>query len=578
MAFTFGFYNSLNGDRKYDAIQMSKIFDGVIRDGIFASIGAAMMVRASTGMTVVVGTGRAWFNRTWTLNDSDYPIIIAPSEVLQDRIDTIVLEIDSTVAVRANTYRVIKGTPSTNPVAPTLVTSSEKNQYPLCDIRVNRGVTSITQANITNRVGTSRTPFVTGILDTVNIDSLLAQWETQFTQWLNSLVDLIDDNVAASLAAEILVLKNSVSRIETVFVTTNATTNNTATNFAVNVLGGFPTIAKSYLIQFNATTNANATLNMNLNGAYLIRSVDGKTLAAGAIAQNSIVSISWNPGGWYQADIIQPKREIARFTNSQTWTVPAEYRNKFADVFFVAAGGGGGPGGGGVQYGSVADVHIWAMGSHGGGGGGGACGLTTNIPLSATAYPLTIGKGGSGGTIVGNAGTSGESTVGFGIIYPGGTGGGSGTASGGYGSGINTTPIVSSGGSGGNGMNGGGGGGQSSYLMTYYIAPLTGIKVAENFRSGRGGSGGSGGSNGSGGLPNNYGGPGGKALYSGTYSCVNPYEGVIYSPGGAGGNVQLPTTTNKHLVAGAGGHGGYGKLNDVVAGYNGNDGLIIIYV
>ncbi len=35
MSVTFGFYNSVNGDRKYDAIQMSSIFDGIIRDGVF---------------------------------------------------------------------------------------------------------------------------------------------------------------------------------------------------------------------------------------------------------------------------------------------------------------------------------------------------------------------------------------------------------------------------------------------------------------------------------------------------------------------------------------------------------------
>ena len=39
MSVTYGFYNSLNGDRKYDSAQISSIFDGLIVDGIFASIG-----------------------------------------------------------------------------------------------------------------------------------------------------------------------------------------------------------------------------------------------------------------------------------------------------------------------------------------------------------------------------------------------------------------------------------------------------------------------------------------------------------------------------------------------------------
>lgn len=70
MSVSYGFYNSMNGDRKYDATQMSSIFDGIINDGIYETIGDRFVVRTSGGMNVVVGTGRAWFNHTWTLNDS----------------------------------------------------------------------------------------------------------------------------------------------------------------------------------------------------------------------------------------------------------------------------------------------------------------------------------------------------------------------------------------------------------------------------------------------------------------------------------------------------------------------------
>ena len=39
MALTYGFYNSLNGDRKYNAMDISRLFDGLIKDGVFMSIG-----------------------------------------------------------------------------------------------------------------------------------------------------------------------------------------------------------------------------------------------------------------------------------------------------------------------------------------------------------------------------------------------------------------------------------------------------------------------------------------------------------------------------------------------------------
>ncbi|WP_303757690.1 hypothetical protein [Bacteroides caecimuris] len=177
---TYGFYNSKNGDRKYDAIQMSSIFDGIIRDGILQHYGTAMVVKESEGMMVNVGIGRAWFNHTWTLNDALLPLTVPISEVLLNRIDAVVLEVDSREAVRANSIKIVKGTPASSPKNPTLVKTNDRWQYPLAYIRVNAGVTSIRQANITNCVGTSACPFVTAPLEKMSIDALVAQWGDQW--------------------------------------------------------------------------------------------------------------------------------------------------------------------------------------------------------------------------------------------------------------------------------------------------------------------------------------------------------------------------------------------------------------
>lgn len=183
MAVTYGFYNSLNHDRVYDAIQVSSIFDGIINDGVYMSIGNRFVVNQLSGMNVTVGTGRAWFNHTWTLNDAIIPLNVSAANLTLNRIDTVVLEVDS--ASRVNTIKVISGTPSGSPVPPTLIRNESVNQYPLADIRVNRGVNNITQANITNRVGTSACPFVTGIIQTINIDSLVAKWSAEWEEWSN---------------------------------------------------------------------------------------------------------------------------------------------------------------------------------------------------------------------------------------------------------------------------------------------------------------------------------------------------------------------------------------------------------
>lgn len=188
MSFTFGFYNSLNGDRKYNATQMAKIFDGIINDGILMSVGSNFVVTASSGMNINVGTGRAWFNHTWSLNDTILVLTVDAAEIVLNRMDTVVLEIDARSSSRANSIKIIKGTPASSPVPATLSNADELYQYPLAYIYVASGVTEIITANITNKVGTVDTPFATGVMATVTIDDFIAQWGAEWTDWTDARV------------------------------------------------------------------------------------------------------------------------------------------------------------------------------------------------------------------------------------------------------------------------------------------------------------------------------------------------------------------------------------------------------
>lgn len=177
MAVTFGFYNSINGDRKYDAVQMSSIFDGLVLDGIYQNVGNAFLVKPSEGMTVTVDTGRAWFQHTWTLNDALLPIEVPTAEVILKRIDAIVIEVDHRQAVRMNSIHLVKGTPSSNPQRPTLVKDTDHWQYAIAYIEVPAGVTEIRSTHITYVGGTTDTPFVTAPFKTLSMDEMYAKWE-----------------------------------------------------------------------------------------------------------------------------------------------------------------------------------------------------------------------------------------------------------------------------------------------------------------------------------------------------------------------------------------------------------------
>lgn len=233
MSVSSGFFNSLNGDRKYNAAQMSAIFDGLIIDGVFASIGTAFAVKAAGGLTVNVGIGKAWFDHTWTVNDSILPMTAPEAEVLLDRIDAVVLEVNGMESVRNNTIKFVKGNPSSAPSRPTLTNEGNVHQYPLCYIYRKYGTAVINQADITPMVGTESTPFVTGILQTISLDELLGKWqdeldrftdarskevddwiaqeESDFLAWYNQMKDQLSGDVAGNLQLEID--KEEVKRI-----------------------------------------------------------------------------------------------------------------------------------------------------------------------------------------------------------------------------------------------------------------------------------------------------------------------------------------------------------------------------
>ena len=160
MALTYGFYNSVDHDRVYTATQMSQIFDGLLTDGVFENFGTNLNVIPGSGLQVLVGIGKARFNDTWTLNDTQMVLPIDPPDLLMDRIDMVILEVNHMNEVRANSIKVIKGTPATDPVAPVLVNDDFIHQYPLAYIFVKVGTINFLPENITKTVGTVSCPFV----------------------------------------------------------------------------------------------------------------------------------------------------------------------------------------------------------------------------------------------------------------------------------------------------------------------------------------------------------------------------------------------------------------------------------
>lgn len=222
---TYGFYNSINHDRRYDAVQVSQLFDGLIRDGVYQSIGERFRVTPiANSMELSVGAGRAWLNHTWTLNDNAYVLPINnPADAALPRIDTVVIRVNA--LDRFNQIDIVYGEFSSNPTRPALTkTEGVVYEWPIADIYIRPGATQISQADITNRVGTVDLPFVTGIVEILTMEMFTERWEAEwyeradeyiynkgvsFELWFNSLVASLDGNVAANLASRLALLEQN---------------------------------------------------------------------------------------------------------------------------------------------------------------------------------------------------------------------------------------------------------------------------------------------------------------------------------------------------------------------------------
>ena len=186
-----GFYNSKNHDRLYYNSDMSRLFNSLIKDGVFQNVGDKFIARPGTGMQVIIPSGMAYFNSTWIFNDTDYvqAIDAAPIVAGFSRIDGIFLKMGPVddQNERLNSIYYMAGTAASQDVQKPVPTATDGEVYvPICYVTVANGTTEITAAMIENCVGTVNCPFITGILETIDATELLTQWEAQWNDWLNA--------------------------------------------------------------------------------------------------------------------------------------------------------------------------------------------------------------------------------------------------------------------------------------------------------------------------------------------------------------------------------------------------------
>ncbi len=224
MAITSGFFNSINGDRKYDARQIGMYLGKVVSSGVFPNPSTNLQVTAAGGMNIQVHPGRAMIDGHWMDNDGVHVITLEDADMALARMDAVVMRLDENDGARAIGLEVKKGSPSAAPVSPVMVREGYVQEYCLALIYVpptkNDGTQEIIQANITDtRPDTSVCGWITSLIQQVDTSTLFMQWQdayqrfydasgVEFTAWLDGIKEQLGDSVVGALTSAIADLQS----------------------------------------------------------------------------------------------------------------------------------------------------------------------------------------------------------------------------------------------------------------------------------------------------------------------------------------------------------------------------------
>lgn len=150
MALESGFFNSVGGDRLYNADDMSRYFEHILSSGIFKRIENCLKVSPAGGMELNVAAGAGLIDCRWFRATSAETATIPAAHAVLPRFDIVVARLDASDSVRAITLQVVSGAPAESPTAPEPMRTADVHDLVLALVYVPAGATSIVEANLTD--------------------------------------------------------------------------------------------------------------------------------------------------------------------------------------------------------------------------------------------------------------------------------------------------------------------------------------------------------------------------------------------------------------------------------------------
>lgn len=219
-----GFYDAVNSDRTYSADDMNRPYKRLVSNGVFATPQGTkstdLQVVAAGGMQIIVKEGEGIFADKWFENPAAINITVPSNTSTSPRIDSVIVQVDKRTSGRVGNIVYRTGTPSSNPSAPAINTTSDVIEYRLANIRVAAGAVSITGGVITDRRGSSDCPWITSLIYQVDTSTLYDQWAAAYKEYFEAEKAMWDDWYS-HLTEELDVSLTLVKRSNTVVTTSD---------------------------------------------------------------------------------------------------------------------------------------------------------------------------------------------------------------------------------------------------------------------------------------------------------------------------------------------------------------------
>lgn len=180
-----GFFNNINGDRKYNAGHWAEFFAQFIGNGVYGKSASNMQVCAGDGLNVSIMTGSCFINGYHGYADGTDTFKIDYGGAYP-RIDRIVIRLD--MPGRKIEPALIKGDAAEAPAAPDIVRDGTYYDICIAEIYVAANADVITQADITDTRGdTALCGYVTGVIKQVDTTELFAQYQAAWNDFIAQL-------------------------------------------------------------------------------------------------------------------------------------------------------------------------------------------------------------------------------------------------------------------------------------------------------------------------------------------------------------------------------------------------------